>query len=132
MPYQLVWEARGVYRRYHGDLSAAERHASLEAICNDRRFDDLRYTITDYRDVGHYEQSEDDTALIAAKHIGPSMSNPRILIAAIALRADIVKAIEHFIALGMTQLPYRIFSNVDDARLWIEAHHVHMNHVRQR
>lgn len=116
MPYQLSWEPRGVYRRYFGDVSVAERHASLEAICGDARFDNLRYTITDYLDVGLYEQSVVDTELVAAKHIGPSLSNPRILVAAVVVRPDIIAAIEHFIALGMTELPYRTFASVAAAR----------------
>ena len=132
MPYQLTWEPRGVYRRYFGHVSADERHASLEEICGDARFDNLRYSITDYLDVGDYEQSGEDTALVAAKHIGPSLSNPRILIAAVALRADIVEAIEQFIALGMTDLPYRVFPSGDAARLWIQANPGHTSRPRLR
>ena len=55
MAYRLVWEHRGVYRQYLGDVTIAERRQSFDAIVSDPRFDDLRYTITDYLDVGAYE-----------------------------------------------------------------------------
>jgi hypothetical protein len=132
MPYEISWESQGVYRRYFGDVSAGERHASLDAICSDPRFDSLRYTITDYLDVGVYEQSIEDTELVAAKHIGPSLSNPRIVVAAVAARPDIIEAIEHFITLGMTDLPYRIFSSVDAARQWIASNRARHSRPRLR
>jgi hypothetical protein len=121
MPYDLAWEARGVYRRYLGDVTIADRRASFEAICSDPRFDDLRYTITDYRAVETYEATKDDTAEIAALHIGPLMTNPRIVMAAVADRADIISAIEDFIEHGFTTAPYQVFRTVDDARQWIST-----------
>lgn len=48
MPYKITWERAGVYRHYFGDVSVVERRASLELISGDRRFDDLRYALTNY------------------------------------------------------------------------------------
>jgi hypothetical protein len=121
MPYELTWEPSGVYRRYMGDVSIAERRASFDEICADRRFDTLRYTITDYLAVGRYETSQRATAEIAAMHIGPLITNPRIAIAAVAVRPDIVAAIGEFMDHGFTRAPYRIFGSVEEARHWIDA-----------
>ncbi len=121
MPYELTWEPSGVYRRYTGDVSIAERRASLDDICSDRRFDTLRYAITDYLAVGRYETSHRATAEIAALHIGPLITNPRIAIAAVAVRPDIVAAIGDFIDLGFTRAPYRIFGSLEEARRWVDA-----------
>ena len=56
MPYDVTWEPpRGVYRRYHGRVTIAERRASFDRICADPRFDALRYTLTDALDVQDYE-----------------------------------------------------------------------------
>jgi hypothetical protein len=71
MPYKLTWEQSGVYRQYFRDVSIAERRASLDEICGDRRFDDLRYSITDFLAVDNYETTQDATEEIAALHIGP-------------------------------------------------------------
>ena len=59
MPFELIWEPRGVCRRYFGAVTVAERQRSFDLICGDPRFDALRYTITDYREVVDYEISEE-------------------------------------------------------------------------
>lgn len=119
MPYSLTWEPRGVYRRYFGPMTILERQKSFEAICSDERFTTLRYAITDYLAVGDYEITDSATEEIAALHIGPVLTNPRILIAAVAVRPDIVAAIRAFIRLGFTDAQYRIFPSEVEARRWI-------------
>jgi hypothetical protein len=119
MPYSLTWETYGVCRRYIGDVTIDERRESFDAICSDPRFDDLRYTITDYSAVDGYEVTSDATAEIAALHIGPLRTNPRIAMAAVTTRPDIIAAIQDFISHGFTAAPYRIFPTLDEARQWI-------------
>jgi hypothetical protein len=121
MPYSLTWEQRGVYRRYFGDVTIRERLESFEVICASPRFDDIRYSITDYLDVEHYEASDSATREIAALHIGPLLTNPRVVIAAVAVKPEIVASIEAFIALNFTSQPYRIFTMLKDARNWVES-----------
>ncbi len=122
MPYKLTWEDSGVHRRYFGDVTVAERRASFDAVCGDARFDNLRYSITDYRDVRGYEVTPEATAEIAALHLAPMNTNSRIIMAAIATRADIVDAIQDFIAHRFTSAPYRIFADEVSARSWIQEH----------
>jgi hypothetical protein len=119
MPYRLTWEPQGVYRQYWGDVTIRERRASLDAICGDARYDDLRYSITDYLSVDAYEVTSDATLEIAAMHIAPLVTNPRIVIAAVATRPDIVAAIQEFIGHGLIPAPYRIFATLDIARRWV-------------
>ena len=123
MPYTLSWEPRGVYRRYLGDVTMAERAHSLERICADPRFDDLCYTITCYLDVQAYEATPDGTRDVAAMHIGPLFTNPRIIMAAVAVRPDILAYIEAFTATGFVRQPYRVFDTLREARAWIERTH---------
>jgi hypothetical protein len=119
MPFDLTWEPRGVYRRYYGEVTVSERRLSFDLICGDRRFDDLRYTVTDYLAAEHYEITPQATKEIAALHIAPLRTNPRILIAAVAVDARIVQAIRHFIALDFIEQPYCIFPTLHAARTWI-------------
>lgn len=121
MPYKLTWERSGIYRQYHGEVTVLERRASLEAICSDPRFDDLRYAITDYLAVDTYEVRRDATVEIAALHIGPLRTNPRIVIAAVAERPDVIADIQDFIKLQFTAAPYRLFNTLDRARRWIDG-----------
>lgn len=120
MPYSLTWEPRGVYRRYFDDVTVAERLASFEAICSDPRFDDLRWCITDYLAVRHYEITEPATQEIAAMHIAPLDTNPRIRIAAVAVQQDVLDAIRHFKTLGFVRQPYEVFPTLAQARQWVE------------
>jgi hypothetical protein len=119
MPYSLTWEPRGLVRRYHGDVTIDERRRSFEAICGDPRFDDLRYTITDYLEVRQYEVTPQATLEIAAFHLGPYRSNPNIRIAAVAVRADVLAAIHEFRALRIAPQPYEVFGTLHEARQWV-------------
>lgn len=116
MPFELTWEPRGIYRRYHGDVAIAERRHSLELICGDPRFDDLRYAITHYLDVQTYEISRQATTEIAALHIAPLRTNPDIVVAAVAVDEKVIEEIRHFISLGFISQPYRVFATVQAAR----------------
>ena len=119
MPFDLTWEAHGVYRRYRGAVTIAERERSFDLICGDPRFDGLHYALTDYLEVSDYEVSETATEEIAARHIAPMQINPRIVIAAVAVDPRIVAAIEHFISLSFVAGPYRVFATEQAARDWI-------------
>ncbi|RTL46482.1 MAG: hypothetical protein EKK53_03220 [Burkholderiales bacterium] len=121
MPFKIDWEHAGVYRHYYGDVTVAERRASLDVICGDRRFDDLRYALTNYLEVQAYESSAEATAEIAAMHIGPMFTNPQILIVAVAQREDILSAITDFQRLGLVRTPYVVFPTVPEARAWIHS-----------
>jgi hypothetical protein len=122
MPFDLTWEPRGVYRRYFGHVTVSERRQSFDLICGDWRFDNLLYSITDYLAAQSYEITPLATKEIAALHIAPLHTNPRIVLAAVAVDARVIEAIEHFISLGYISQPYRIFSTVQAARDWIAGH----------
>lgn len=121
MSFELIWEPGGVVRRHDGHVSIAERLKSLERICTDPRFDDLRFCITNYLGVLSFESTPEAVAELAAMHIAPARTNPNILIATIAVHPDAVVAERQFIALGYIDLPHQLFSTMDDARAWIAS-----------
>ncbi|MEQ1685182.1 MAG: hypothetical protein ABL916_16160 [Burkholderiaceae bacterium] len=123
MGFELNWEPRGVYRAFRGHVTVQDRRQSLEAICADRRFDDLLYTITDYLGIDSFDYSQEANSELAALHIGPVWTNPRILIATVAVDAALVASVSEFIALGFVKSPQRIFDSVATARAWIERSH---------
>lgn len=119
MPYELIWEPAGIYRRYYGDLTIAQCRQAFDAICADARFDSLGYAITDFSDVLSLRRDADALAELAAAHIGALVTNRNILAAAVATRPEILQSIQEFVAFGFMQTPYRVFSTVADARRWI-------------
>jgi len=82
MPYAITWEPDGVYRRYVGRVTIDEPRRSFDEIGADPRFDDLRYTITDYLCVDDYEITSEGAWEIAALQIGSLLTNPGIMMAA--------------------------------------------------
>ncbi|MEN9628705.1 MAG: hypothetical protein RJA10_1932, partial [Pseudomonadota bacterium] len=82
-------------------------------------FDAIHYCITDYLAVGSYEVTSLSTAEMAAFHIGPLLTNPRVVIAAVADRPDILAAIDEFKRYGFTSAPYEVFSSLAEARAWV-------------
>lgn len=124
MPVEILWEPGGVCRRYFGVVTIAERRHSFAQVCSDERFDELRFAITDYRDVEVYETSLQATEETAALHIAPLLTNPKILLASVATDERVVAAIQHFISLGFISQPYRVFPTMEEARAWIAHAHV--------
>ncbi len=119
MSFELQWEARGVLRRLFGSVSMRDRHDSFEAICADARFDKVRYCVSDYSDVGDYQWDLEGTREIAAAHVGPLITNPRLVFAAVTSRADVLASIRAFIGTGLSSAPYRVFPTLAAARLWL-------------
>ena len=119
MPYDLSWEPGGVVRRYVGDVTVAERGRSFEQICGDVRFDSLHFVITDYLGVTRYEVTHEATEEIAALHVAPLATNPRIAIAAVATDPVVLDAIAHFKALDFVDVPYQVFATEALARAWL-------------
>lgn len=111
-----------MYRQYYGSVTIAERRAAFEAICGDARFDNLRFSITDYLGVVAFEASESATAEMAALHIAPLSTNPRIALATVATRADVLAAIQAFLSHGFVSAPYRVFADLHGARQWVQQH----------
>jgi len=121
MPYRISWEPEGACRTYFGRVTIAERRASFDAIAADPRFDRLRYVLTDYLGIDSYEVTPEATAEIAALHIGPLFTNPRLLIVAVATRPDVLAAIDQFRSYRFTQAPCQVFATTAEARGWIAA-----------
>lgn len=119
MPYDLSWEPGGVVRRYVGDVTVAERGRSFEQICGDVRFDSLHFVITDYLGVTRYEVTHEATEEIAALHVAPLATNPRIAIVAVATDPVVLDAIAHFKSLDFVDVPYQVFATEALARAWL-------------
>lgn len=100
-------------------MTVAERGRSFEQICGDVRFDSLHFVITDYLGVTRYEVTHEATEEIAALHVAPLATNPRIAIAAVATDPVVLDAIAHFKSLDFVDVPYQVFATEALARAWL-------------
>jgi len=120
---EINWERPfGVYLRFTGAVTPADVGAANLSITSDPNFDDLRYTIADFRAAtGHRFDLQDRSGLETpyATLIGASYSNPHIHSALIVADPDIERLIQLQITLGVLPYPSRVFTRENDAREWL-------------
>jgi hypothetical protein len=119
MPYEIFWEARGVYKRFEGFVAVQDYLRSQESVLGDRRCDDIRYIINDFLGVEGYSVTSDDAEYSAVITRGASLSNPRIRIAYVTTDTKIILLIKLVSKLSSFEL--KIFSTLAAAREWVDA-----------
>ena len=122
MPYELIWEDRGVVMRYWGVASDHDlRQANLDTV-NHPRFADIDYTLDDLTDVTRIDFSSDAMRWCADLDLRASKRNPSLRVAIVG---------EDKLLIGLSNM-YRIilesqggpweqgqFATVDEARAWL-------------
>ena len=122
MPYELIWEERGVVHRHFGVASDDDLRQSSLAFVNHPQFETIEYSIVDFTGVTKFDFSADETRIVAERDAIASKRNP-------ALRFAIVGG--DLLQLGMSNM-YRItfdahggtleqhhFDTMEKARAWI-------------
>lgn len=121
MPFELDWEARGVYKRLSGFVSGDEFVRSVCAIQGDARFDAIHYIINDFSAVTGYALPEDVLTEVSALQYGAHATNPNYRIVYITADAGLAGLVEtHF---GKSQDPaYEtvVLPTLAEAREWLE------------
>ena len=119
MPYQVVWEPKGVVKHVSGDVTPQEFMQSIVAVQNDPRFDSARYSINSFVDAQALQITESDIHMYAATSIGAAVSNPNIRICIVASDPAIIALIAVYTKLS----PYKtvFFESISEARAWLTA-----------
>lgn len=121
MDYQNVWEEEGVYRKYYGTLTGKIIREAVEKVEGDPRFDRIRYVLNDYLDNTDMNVTEYELKAIAAIDSVASISNKKIKIAQVTTRQDIIDLVTDYDSqLEENSYKTRVFSNLADARKWLE------------
>ncbi len=122
MPYEMVWEARGLYRRYYGRGTDQEVLDSARLTESSERYDELRYVILDFLDV------EEVTLVnpafireITAQDFGAALSNPCIKFAVVTRHPEIRRLAREYATHPLCSYPLQIFDTVADARAWVKV-----------
>ena len=121
MPYDLVWESKGVIKHFYGNVTASELLKAGIDTEADHRFDTYRYVINDFLDCAGLIVSSSVVDEIAAIDLAASASNARIRIAVIATSPEIIAAAAQYAKSDMNVYPTRIFSTLADARAWLDC-----------
>lgn len=121
MGYELIWEPRGVLKRFFGQVTDSDISGSVARIHGDRRFDTLRYVINDYLDGTGHRIPLNAVEEIAAIDDAAAISNPHIRVALVAATPEFVELATQYAGATMKIYPTRIFSSLDEARIWLDA-----------
>ena len=121
MPFEIVWEPRGVYKRFLGFVTDAEFIRSVKEVQEDARFDDIHYNINDYLAVDDFDISMPTIAYAAALNIGARFSRPRIRVALVTTNERAVGLAKFFTAPGFASYPIKVFATLESAREWAET-----------
>jgi len=120
MAIELIWEARGAYRKFAGSVTAADLAKTREKFCGDARFDTARYLINDFLEAIPASDITHEVAEFSAAHdFAAAISNPRILIACVTTDKTVHSLIQTYISSGFGY-PVEIFSTLAEARAWTE------------
>ena len=119
MSFELVWEPRGVVKRYFGRVTGEEVFAAGIQSQGDHRFDQNRYAINDFLDCTEFVFDQKVLDEIAAFAGAAEISNPNIKIAIVATLPTVVAATMEYIGLPLQTYPTRLFATREEARAWI-------------
>ncbi len=119
MSFELVWEPKGVVKRYFGRVTGEEILAAGIRSQGDERFDQNRYAINDFLDCTEFVFDQKVLDEVAAVAGAAEISNPNIKIAIVATLPAVVAATMEYIGLPLQTYPTRLFATRAEARAWI-------------
>lgn len=120
MAFELVWEPRGVWRRYSGTLCALDLVASVDLVQRDPRYDNLRYSINDFLDVENLADIAGILDVVLAKAIGGAHSNPRLVMAIVGRSEALISHAKLFLRPDFPY-PVKLFEDLESARAWLKG-----------
>ena len=121
MPVEIIWEERGVCRRYSGVVTAAEFLESIFTVQSDPRFDALAYSVLDTLGVTGGDVSRVSIKSVAAHSLGALNSNASIKVAVIASDPAVLAMVRIFVSPPYTSYPADVLPDREAAKEWIRT-----------
>lgn len=121
MGYEIIWEPKGVVRRFSGHIDKDEILRAVARTQGDSRFDDLQFIINDFLDGSGHSVDLSEIEETAAIENAASLINSKIRIAFVAAAPEFIAQANRYSSLPLIVFPTRIFATRDDARAWLGA-----------
>ncbi len=121
MSFEIIWEPKGVTKRFFGCLSGDDLKQSGMRLHGDERFDLILYVINDFLGVTEVSVTDADIEEINAIDNAASYSNRNLKLTVVATNERIVDLAMQYSTSPDNVHLFAIFSAVEDARLWLEA-----------
>jgi len=119
MSYELLWEPRGVYLQFGGQVSINDILNATIQFEGNSRFDNLRYVIADYSRITGCDAKPTDIYDVWVMDAGAKRSNPNIKKAIVTTTSEVIELARCYKSMFMTAYPTEIFSTEVDARKWL-------------
>lgn len=119
MPFEIQWESRGAYKRFHGFITMDDLIQAAQRIEGDPRFDDMRYVINDFLAIAGHAVTDTQVRMLAAMDVGAAYTNPNIRIAVVTDRDEVRALTRAYTAPPLNAYPTRIFATLNGAREWL-------------
>ncbi len=84
MPYELIWEDRGVLWRFRDVVTGDELVQANLDIYSNSRFESMEYELAIFLDSVVFEASTETVRLVAELDASASKRNPKVLLAIVA------------------------------------------------
>lgn len=119
MPYNIIKETNGNYKKFFGHLTGTEFLQSVFENHSDPEFERLRYTINDLLEIESHSVTESSLEIAVAHGLRVAQSNP---LRKIAVVTD-DPLIQHHVSAHSTSGEQRleVFKSLHDARSWVES-----------
>lgn len=122
MPYETIWEQKGAYQRFSGQLTRKDKGHANNTIMGNPRFDGMAYWIIDSLAIEEYLPEMEDAVLAAGYDLGAEYSNDNVLMVFVATHTDHRDNILHYMKFlkdSGSAWKARLFDNLESAREWV-------------
>lgn len=120
MAVDIIWEARGVRRHYHGIVSAGEFLQSITTVQSDPRFDTIAYSVLDTLDVTGTDVSDLDVKAVVAHSMGAISSNSTVKVALVVLDPELQALTTIFLSPPYTSYPADVLASREELAEWLK------------
>lgn len=124
MPYEMKWEANGLYKRYWGYITGSELYQSIAEQCRDDRYKQISYVINNSLDVTGHEATDSDHVNVLAQLVGARVNCAPLLTAVITTDPAVASATREIASMAKvaSTVLVEVFTSEADARRWISDH----------
>lgn len=120
MGYTVNWLPRRVSVIYSGHCTETEVLNAVVQLQSDYRFDSTNQALHDFSQCESLSPSPEHLQELAGRNVGAAVSNPKLRIAVISSRPDVLGMLERFNSLGLSPYPLRTFANAESANAWLD------------
>lgn len=122
MPYKIFWEPAGVLLKWYGKCTYQENLDANGKLYGDKRFESIRYQISDVVDADTSEFTDNNVKIIAKLESKAVIWNKHLLVAHVTNDEKLIRQINLYEEImNDSNWKFGIFGNLEEARKWIES-----------